>query len=209
MRFAMSQSIQTSSNAIEEPKLDKPGAGLPFIEWAVAKYIIFPRLFKNTTIDQAIERYEKVTDQIIAVTNPLDIAVLSERRLIPRLQGLEDSSRYWSVAMTLQHLIIVSHSMRKVVTTLSQGKAIDHKASIADLKPEIDLDAATIREKFQKSSQALAKDLRACDFQNPISKTQKFDHPWFGPLDAEQWLKFAAPHQKIHANQISEILKRL
>jgi len=205
----MSQSIQTSSNAIEEPKLDKPGAGLPFIEWAVAKYIIFPRLFKNTTVDQAIERYEKVTKQIIAVTDPLDVATLSERRLIPRLQGLEDSSRYWSVAMTLQHLIIVSHSMRKVVTTLSQGKPIDRKASIADLKPAVDLDAETIREKFQKSSQALAKDLRACDFQTPISKTQKFDHPWFGPLNAEQWLKFAAPHQKIHANQISEILKRL
>jgi len=208
----MSQSIQTAdgtNSAPEQPKLDKPGAGLPFIEWAVAKYIIFPRHFKNTTVEQAIDGADRLSKKIIAVTEPLDIATLSERRLVPRLRGLEDSSRYWSVAMTLQHLIIVNLSMQRVITSLSQGKSIDRKASIADLKPAPDIDASTVREKFQKSSEALLEDLRSCDFTSAESKIQKFEHPWFGPLNAEQWLKFAAPHTKIHADQISEILKRI
>lgn len=198
-----------SQSAVMEPKLAKPGAGLPFVEWAVAKYIIFPRLFKSTTPEQAIARFEQVTDQIIAVTDPLETSVLNERRLIPRLQGLEDSSRYWSVAMTLQHLIVVSRSMRQVVTTLSQGKTIDRKASIADLKPAADIDPATVRDKFKNAAQSLVADMRTCDLKSPASTVQKFDHPWFGPLNAEQWLVFAAPHQKIHYNQIQEILKRI
>ena len=34
-------------------------------------------------------------------------------------------------------------------------------------------------------------------------------HPWFGPLNAYQWLVFAAPHENIHRKQIEAIVAQL
>jgi hypothetical protein len=35
-----------------------------------------------------------------------------------------------------------------------------------------------------------------------------YPHPWFGPLNAQQWLAFAAPHENIHRKQIEAIIAR-
>jgi len=57
------------------------------------------------------------------------------RILIKRLPGLEDSSRYWSVYMTLDHLRIVNLSIADVITKLANGAKPKVAASTAAVKP--------------------------------------------------------------------------
>ena len=134
----------------QEPKLAKPGAGLPIVEWLVAKYIIFPNRFRSTTIKHAIEQFEDESKKIIELLSGLSDEQLAQRRLIPRLQGLEDSSRYWSIAMTIQHLNIVGEGMLGIIVSLSRGKNDLPFRGIADVKPSSDVDAQGEIANFKK-----------------------------------------------------------
>lgn len=191
----------------ETPRLDKPGAGLPFYEWAIANYIIFPMRFRRITPQLAIEQFESEVSQILTLTENLDSNKLSARRLIPRLRGLEDSSRYWSTAMTLRHIVIVLKGSAGILTALSHNKTDMQERGTADVKPEEELDLETIRDEFKDQAEQfsrLAKKLEIDKYPEA-----KFRHPWFGKLNARQWLLFVAPHTEIHRKQIEEILKRL
>jgi hypothetical protein len=99
LEIAKADNPKSDGPKLDAPKLDKPGAGLPFIEWAVAKYIIFPQRFKNSSKEKALADFAEQSDKILKLARGLSSEQLIERRLIARLQGLEDSSRYWSVEM--------------------------------------------------------------------------------------------------------------
>lgn len=190
-----------------EPQLAKPGTGLPLVEWLVAKYIIFPNRFRSTTIEQAIEQFEDESKKIIELISGLDDEQLTQRRLIARLQGLEDSSRFWSVAMTIQHLNIVGEGMLGIIVSLSRGKNELPLRGIADVKPSIDVDAQDAIANFKKLTENFGRLARKIDFEKHCGL--KHPHPWFGPLNAREWTLFAAPHQAIHRKQIEQIIERL
>lgn len=200
----MSSTVALEAN---EPKLGKPGAGLPFHEWFVAKYFIVPKLLKETTREQAVDLFEKESNVILKLAKELSTQDLVERRLIPRLTGLEDSSRFWSVAMTMEHLVIVGSGMRTLVEKLANGITDIPPISTADVKPHTDVDANKIFDDFQTMTDewlSTAKNTDLSKFPNA-----KYAHPWFGPLTAEQYILFAPQHQVIHRRQIKLIIKQL
>ncbi|MBX9951096.1 MAG: hypothetical protein K2Y39_18140, partial [Candidatus Obscuribacterales bacterium] len=94
------------------PKLGKPGAGLPFYEWFIAKYLLFPQRFRTTDNAQAIAAFAEESNHVIRIVSQLAPGQLAEKRLIRRLRGLEDNSRYWSIAMAIEHMIIAGTSLR-------------------------------------------------------------------------------------------------
>jgi hypothetical protein len=190
-----------------EPKLAKPGAGLPFIEWAVARYFIMPKLFKTISNEKAILYFSKESTQIVELFNHLEPAQLSQRRLVPRLRGLEDSSRYWSVAMTMEHLIIVGNLMRQAFVQLSNGDTKLDLVGTADVKPSRDVDAASILQRFSSMSDHYTRDASSANIDAHPEATHP--HPWFGPLNAHQWLVMGGVHQNLHRNQIQAIIKLL
>src|SRR5579883_3338874 len=125
-------------NAIDqtaEPKLAEPGAGLPLMEWFVAKHVIIPLRFHFTTVAQGIEQFEHESNQILAIAKSLSEQNLCQRRLVPRLRGLEDSSRYWSVAMAIEHLVIVGNGMSNIITSLSKEISELPVSKIENVKP--------------------------------------------------------------------------
>ena len=191
----------------EEPKLGKPGAGLPFHEWFVAKYFIIPKLLKETTRDQAIHLFERESDVILKLAKELSARELVERRLVPRLTGLEDSSRFWSVAMTMEHLVIVGNGMRGIVEKLANGITDIPRISTADVKPHTSVDAGKIFDEFRVMTDDWVKTATTSDLTK--FPNAKFAHPWFGPMTAEQWILFAPQHQVIHRRQVKEIIKLL
>lgn len=198
--------VQWSVQMVVEPKLAKPGAGLPFVEWAVAKYILLPRLFETTDKEKALKAFAKESEKIMAISSMVAPNNLTERRLIPRLRGLEDSSRYWSVAMTLQHLIIVGDLMRQTVLKLSIGDRPTSIVGTADVKPPIEVVSATVLEDFKLMSERFLQETSTAKIDAFPQVTHP--HPWFGPLNAQQWLAFAAPHENIHRKQIEAIIAR-
>src|SRR5688572_4908182 len=107
---------------IEEPKLAAPGAGLPAAEVIVAQ-LMFQRRLRKGTREAFREKFESERAAIRRIVEAAGPELAGRRVLIDRVRGLEDSSRFWSMWMTLEHLRIVHERMASVVTDLGRGVA--------------------------------------------------------------------------------------
>ena len=193
---------------IEQPKLDKPGAGLPLIELAIAKYIMFPFLYATTTPEKAVETFADESKRVLALSEKLQPNALSERKLIQRLSGLEDSSRFWSVAMAIQHLVIVGNGMRQVIAELSStGKTTRSPRGTADVKPDPAVDSKSAILSFEQMADQFLESAKRIDVNAFPAAT--FPHPWFGDLNARGWLVLSGVHTRIHRKQIEAIIAQL
>jgi len=198
---------QMTSHSSAAPALGKPGAGLPFYEWALAKYFIFPHRFNTVSNEQAIKDFEKESEMILSLSRGLSPTEFCEKRLVKRLRGMEDNSRFWSVAMAVEHLIIVGTSMRGVILALSNGETKMPETTIADMKPNPNVDSTDLLAHFDQMSQKFVRTANSAKIDAFPQAT--YPHPWFGPLNARKWLSFAAPHQRVHRQQIEEIISLL
>src|SRR5262245_52115078 len=107
VRHSPGASFTESAMNQEDPQaqLQPPGAGLPAFELFVSRAGL--RLLKLFVSREGASRWFRTeADRVLALARSLDPADATRRVLIPRLAGLEDSSRYWSVCMTLEHLCI-------------------------------------------------------------------------------------------------------
>ena len=184
-----------------EPQLDAPGAGLPFIELWVARSLFALTRWRGNRAT-FIAKFEQERAAIRALVDSCPVAQRGERVLITRLPGLEDSSRHWSLWMTLDHLRITNTAFIRVIHALTHGKAPPGKASTAAVKPS-ELVTAAVEADYERTCDGvLAAITEAADLKTP----QRFEHPWFGPLDAFGWAAMACTHMGIHRAQIQSIL---
>jgi len=192
---------------VSEPKLDKPGAGLPFYEWFIANYFLVPFVLRQTDHKKSLRFFAATAEKILTICRALTNEQMAQRVLIPRLTGLEDSSRYWSVAMTLEHLVIVTSRMQQVIQDLSAGGTELAPVGVADLKPNPLVDPAATLANFEQ----LQKDflVSTANLDTGAFAVARYTHPWFGPLNATEWSVFAGLHLNIHLKQIKAISKRL
>jgi len=188
-----------------EPNLEPPGAGLPFSEWLIAKYVILPQKLRNTSKLEAIDKFKFEGVKIVDLAKSLSEDQMSKRVLVPRLGGVEDSSRFWSVAMTLEHLIIVNERIQIALEHLSINDNNLPSVGTADVKPDINVNSKTIISRFENMVLSL-EDAAASRILSRY-RDCKYPHPWFGPLNAEEWLVTVGLHMYIHRVQIQHILK--
>lgn len=187
-----------------EPKLAPPGVGLPSIELAIARglFKVRRRLGSRRSFNATITRERQVIRDLLA---PLTPEQCQERVLIRRLPGLEDSSRYWSVWMTLEHLRIVHDEIARVIGELARGLLPAGEASTAAVKPALVTNASVVLA-YEHSCEMLQSTIN----ETPNLKTTlHFTHPWFGPLDAAGWHALAGTHLGIHRRQIERIVAGL
>ncbi len=191
-------------NSELEPKLAPPGAGLPKIELLIARGMFaWQRRIGNRESFGARFQHERAV--IRGLVRTCDAETGAQRVLIRRVRGLEDSSRYWSVWMTLDHLRIVHGQMARVIRMLIAGREPKGKASTANVKPS-PTTTVTVVPKFEESCDTLlATVAEAAELQTPL----RYAHPWFGPLDAAGWHALAPGHLAIHRVQIERILRGL
>lgn len=187
-----------------KPSLAAPGAGLPAPELWIARGLFrLKRLFGSREAFTTRFEQERAAIRDVIVRCPLERR--GEQVLIPRLRGLEDSSRFWSAWMTLEHLRITNTVFSMVIKSLAQGKVPAKKASTADVKPRADL-TADVEAAYEASCDTVLSDVAAV---TDLKTTAKYAHPWFGPLDAAGWHALAATHMGIHRAQIEQIVKSL
>src|SRR4051794_8680829 len=96
-----------------EPRLAPPGAGLPVPELFIARLLFAFRRW-NGSREAFNTRFESERRAISELLKECDPEAAARRVLIQRPRGLEDSSRYWSVWMTLDHLRIVNFQIGHV-----------------------------------------------------------------------------------------------
>lgn len=186
------------------PRLAPPGAGIPLLERLVggALFALRRRFGSRERFSAAFVRER---DFMANLYRPRDEKTLKTRILIPRLRGLEDSSRFWSVLMTLDHLRIVNTQIVSVIRSLVQGVVPEGRASTAAVKPSPDVGPEVVGA-YEESCDALLTLVRSC---TRLNTRERYAHPWFGPLNAAGWHAMAALHMGIHRAQIDRILREL
>ena len=185
------------------PDLAPPGAGLPPLEGWIARNIMFPVACKFMSWEHASDMFQREGWLILQMANAVPEEKMDLPVLIPRIRGIEDSSRNWSPAMVLEHLMIVGRQICEGIVSLSHGQKPIQKADIAAVKPKGGHGMEIVAE-FRTFLSEYAQMLE----ERVGSQTSRttFEHPWFGELTAFQWMVLAAMHQRIHRRQMERIL---
>ncbi|WP_395740403.1 DinB family protein [Prosthecobacter sp.] len=187
-----------------DPQLAPPGAGLPTFElWAARLFFTLKRWRGDR--ETFVRQFEQERATIRALVNTCPDAKRGERVLIIRLRGLEDSSRHWSVWMTLDHLRITNTGVVRVIHALTHGRVPPGQASTAAVKPDVKVTSA-VEAEYERSCDAV---LAAIAESSDLNTTLRFAHPWFGALNAAGWAAMAGTHLGLHRAQIQSILAGL
>lgn len=202
---SINASITMSAASSSVPNLAPPGAGLPFPESLLVR--LFGRLAmrRRYTWDSAIDDIEATAERIIARFDALPPEIQSTPVLVDRLRGLEDSSRFWSPSMALEHLNITGGSMLMMVLMLSHGKTTSKKVDTAAVKP-VGKPPAEVLEAFMKLHRGARERLR--NGAGELREGPSHVHPWFGALHATDWLRLMASHLRLHERQLAAVLAR-
>lgn len=185
-------------------KLAPPGAGLPWIELLIARsfFTFRRRTGSRSSFDAQFERERGLIGAMLQQCTP---ARGTQRVLISRIPGLEDSSRDWSVWMTLEHLRIVHGIFAHVIGALVKDATPPGETSIASVKPSPDVGTEVVAP-FEASCDVLVSTVGSAPNLNTRAR---YSHPWFGSLDAAGWHALAGMHLAIHRKQIEHILAGL
>src|SRR3954452_1749768 len=132
-------------NEMTEPKLGAPGAGLPPLELFIGR-LLFARRRRNGSREAFNSRLQFERRTIRELIQGCSPEAAARRVLIKRVRGLEDSSRYWSIWMTLDHLRIVNLQISKTIESLAKGIVPPGKASTATIKPDKSVTASVVAE---------------------------------------------------------------
>jgi hypothetical protein len=188
----------------QETRLAPPGAGLPLGELLVARTLFALRRW--TSSRRSFEaKFDRERGLIRNLLQQCDAETGARRVLIARLPGLEDSSRNWSIWMTLEHLRIVHVLMAPIIGDLVREVTPPGETSTADVKPSAGIGPDVVGA-YEASCDALVSIIAA----SPNLNTQaRYPHPWFGPLNAADWHALAGSHLGIHRAQIERILQGL
>ena len=187
-----------------QPLLAPPGAGLPAPELFVAR-LLFTMRYRITSRAGAEARIVAERVRIMALVHGCSPRQAAQRVLIPRPRGLEDSSRHWSVFMTLEHLRIVNTGVAATIHQLLAGRVPPGVVSTAAVKP-----SAGVDERVVPAFLDSCDDLLQAGKDAPTLVTKaRHPHPWFGPLDAAQWQFLGGFHLGLHRGQIELIRKAL
>lgn len=191
-------------NSIQEPILQPPGAGLPLPELLIARTLFAIR--RKLGNRESFNRFFQAEDQKIRnLISRFPVETRSQRVLISRPRGLEDSSRYWSLWMTLDHLKIVNDAVTSSILSLNQKMIPAHKAKTENVKPRQEV-GPEIEAEYEQSCRDFQK---AIDSITVCKTEYRYEHPWFGPLDIHGWHAMVGLHLRIHRVQIERILAGL
>jgi len=200
----MNKSTQDSQELIAG--LGKAGGGLSSGRAFFLRHVGFPFLNSIVSWERALDIFEKEGEKVLSFARSMEKDTLFERVLVPKLFGLEDNSRYYSVAMVLEHLLVVGTALQNRIPMLSQGKSVAQKIKIEDYKPYMEIDESII-EQYESFLHGFRKELEE-NIDN-IYLENRHEHPWFGELKAKDWSVMGAIHQVVHRRQIEAIIRGL
>ena len=189
------------SKTDQSPTLDRPGAGLALPQLLFSRLVLAVASAVDSR-ESALRRFNAEAGRIRNLVEPLDDWVAARPVLVPRLLGLEDSSRFWSPFMVVEHLVIVDTNMFRIMTDLVAERLHPDPARIEDFKP-----LPSAGRNSLAAFDRLVEQFNAQVPHWPDLRTRcRHVHPWFGPLDAHRWLSLAGLHHGIHRRQLTHIL---
>ena len=150
---------------------------------------------------------EQVGYECLGIAHSLSEKQLQQKVLVPKIRGIEDSSRFWSVLMTIEHLTITGTAMLGIAENLAQGHRIADEVRIEDVKPHQNLSTAHILHHYEQFLNTYVD--RMEHILSTDTHAVRHRHPWFWDLSASQWLVLNGMHHLLHLKQIKLIQKQL
>jgi hypothetical protein len=194
-------------NQQQRPELAPPGNGLPPVEAWVTRSLLFPLYCRATSWQKALTVVTRLGHQAISMLLKVDDQARETRVLIKRQPGLEDSSRYWSLAMVVDHLLITGEGMAGTTEGLVAGAPL-HEVRIQDVKPQAERSVSQIITAYEAFLDGYPSRMKALPTQETFL-LRRHPHPWFWPMNAHEWACLNAMHHQIHLNQMAVIQKTL
>ena len=128
---------------------------------------------------------------------------------IPRVIGVSESNRNWSVLMVLDHLCLVIEDCRKAIASLVDGVEPRGEIDLSLYAPNTDV-GFDVLGRFEHLTKGFCLDIQtAIKREGAFAGPTRFSHPCFGNMSAKNWLAFAALHQAIHRRQVQKIIVML
>jgi hypothetical protein len=189
-----------AANTASPPKLQPPGAGLPAFEsaWLSIGFRFICAVISQRT---AMQLFKSEAERILSLARSTSPKQGIVPVLIERITGIEDSSRYWSVFMVLDHLRIVNEGIALIIEDLSHDRPFTQEVRIQDVKPRRESGPETLERYVQSVATYEASINRLGKFGSRI----RHPHPWFGPMTAGDWHCLAGIHHFVHRRQIVRI----
>jgi hypothetical protein len=187
-------------------QLAPPGTGVPAGERVFGWWLV--RVAAACPVGVLLWRLERVSAALVAVCPGGEGGVEGEEKgtrrvLVPRNMGIEDSSRFWSGAMVLEHLTIVGRAVTALVGDLSRGRGSSWVLRTQDVKPAGGQTRAGAVAAFEGMVREFAGCVRGAG--RGLSSRTRHQHPWFGPLRCRQWVAFVPLHHMVHLKQMIAI----
>jgi hypothetical protein len=191
---------------MSEIQLEAPGKGLPFFDSLMMRFFVGPFLSKRTSVEKNWENFDSMNKKIIHKVKDFSLDQMHKKVLVPKLKAIEDSSRHWSLAETLEHIELVGDSISMAIEMLCKGEVPPVIANVADYKPKGKYAGVDPRPAFEAFNQRVRDKLKNLNITlNPPT----YKHPWLGDISAQQWQWLLASHSGVHYNQIKHIIKGL
>lgn len=188
--------------------LQPPGNGLPAAE-RVFLSVGLKTASAFLSDRRALRIFQRESTELHRIAFDDESYDVFQTYLIPRVIGIEDSSRNWSVAMVLDHLCLVNREIKIAVESLARGIVPRGEIDIAMYKPDPDV-GDPVFDRFQQSVTEYVETLERLLTASPrLRGHPTFPHPWFGELGAHQWHVLACLHQRIHRRQAQKIVAML
>lgn len=188
-------------------KLAPPGAGIPFYQKIVLRLYVKPFVASKSNWSENEKAFHSLYQKIYQMAESTPPELRQRKILVNPIRGLEDSSRYWCMDETLEHLVIVGTGIQGLVQLLSHRKTPGVKVDTAAVKPKGALSSEQALGEFalfQKNCVNLINSTKGTDL-----RVTKWDHPWFGAMNAHEWFWLLGMHALIHLQQLKQIKKAL
>lgn len=191
----------------QPPVLAPPGNGLPPVEAWVNRHVLFPLFCRATSWQKAVAEVSRIGQHCLSLLTRVGDEERETRVLIKRLPGLEDSSRYWSLGMVVEHLLITGEGMARTTEGLVAGAPL-HEVRIQDVKPQAVRSISETIAAYEAFLAGYPKRMQDLPAQ-PEFLLRRHPHPWFWPMNAHEWVCLNAMHHQIHQKQMDAILRGL
>ncbi len=187
-----------------DESLEAPGAGIPWLERKVLGTGL-RLLARRMDREKVLAKFGAEAALLLDLAGPLEVAAGRRRVMVPRQAGMEDSSRFWSPYMILEHVMIVNRAIAMLARGLAAGRIPDREVRTADVKPSAGAGPEMIG-RFRETAASCRAIVAGLAIGEP---RLRHAHPWFGLLDAHQWCCLMAVHEGIHRRQMQQVIARL
>lgn len=188
-------------------QVEKPKGSIPWYQQLIMRVYVGPVVSARSKVEENNRAIEKLSRKILDLTAELPEKQQLTPVLVPPQVGLEESSRYWSATMTLEHLLSGARDMQDIIVTLARGEKPQRPVSLAGLKPKGDLQAGEVYSEFEEFMAQVPATI--VDAIGDGDTTLTHAHPWFGELTARQWHWLMVAHLALHYKQLKNIRRGL